>query len=252
MYQRCWFAPCRKRETVSVQFYRCSRCRRLWYCSRECQRLDWAGHKADCNVWSRMVEEGRAVWALTFDDQGNVGGEGGGVGMVGSDKASIVSAGGSSYVTALETVPGREREREGRDSSSLHAGGGGYEEGKPPPSPSRGSSRSFSRSNTALPRPTSTPTLATQTTTPTTTPTLSRLPRMTSFAENLSRKYRNATVGGRRGSGWDLMNSDSPRVEDIVRPHSVAGHYGDGGDERDVRAMAVAAMGRSTTPTPGM
>ena len=29
---------------------RCSRCKQVWYCSRECQKAHWKVHKPDCRA----------------------------------------------------------------------------------------------------------------------------------------------------------------------------------------------------------
>lgn len=36
---------------------RCSRCRVVYYCSRECQRKDWGQHRADCDLGQRVIEQ---------------------------------------------------------------------------------------------------------------------------------------------------------------------------------------------------
>ena len=47
MKQGC--ANCQKRATVDVEFKRCSRCKSIWYCSKECQVKHWSAcHKSDC------------------------------------------------------------------------------------------------------------------------------------------------------------------------------------------------------------
>jgi hypothetical protein len=44
---------CGKVETPSMKFERCSRCQTTFYCSRECQRVDWKilGHKQACRAF---------------------------------------------------------------------------------------------------------------------------------------------------------------------------------------------------------
>ena len=45
--QNC--ATCHKSADVDVEFKRCSRCKSIWYCSKECQVKHWSdGHKSDC------------------------------------------------------------------------------------------------------------------------------------------------------------------------------------------------------------
>ena len=54
----CEAAMCDARPE-SVQGERmCERCRRVSYCSRECLRGQWAGHKAVCSLESNMLDEG--------------------------------------------------------------------------------------------------------------------------------------------------------------------------------------------------
>eukprot|EP00752_Nemacystus_decipiens_P004295 g3924.t1 len=31
---------------------RCSRCKRIWYCSRRCQQADWGQHRPECRAWT--------------------------------------------------------------------------------------------------------------------------------------------------------------------------------------------------------
>ena len=47
MKEKC--ANCQKRADVDVEFKRCSRCKSIWYCSKECQVKHWSAcHKSDC------------------------------------------------------------------------------------------------------------------------------------------------------------------------------------------------------------
>jgi len=36
---------------------RCSRCKQVWYCCRECQLKDWKKHKPMCEVFSKNKSE---------------------------------------------------------------------------------------------------------------------------------------------------------------------------------------------------
>jgi len=40
---------CKKQETQQNQFQRCGKCKKVYYCSKECQRRDWPNHKKTCN-----------------------------------------------------------------------------------------------------------------------------------------------------------------------------------------------------------
>jgi hypothetical protein len=39
---------CRKVEGRKGEFKRCSQCKQVAYCSRDCQKADWKSHKAAC------------------------------------------------------------------------------------------------------------------------------------------------------------------------------------------------------------
>ena len=36
--------------TSAVADHRCGRCKKVWYCGRECQSKDWKKHKRNCNT----------------------------------------------------------------------------------------------------------------------------------------------------------------------------------------------------------
>ena len=38
-------------------FKRCSKCKSVWYCSRDCQVGDWPEHKAKCNQKAKEIKE---------------------------------------------------------------------------------------------------------------------------------------------------------------------------------------------------
>lgn len=57
--QKQWGARCNRcfSKSVNTKLLRCSRCRRFWYCSKDCQRKDWRGaHKEECTALSRHAE----------------------------------------------------------------------------------------------------------------------------------------------------------------------------------------------------
>lgn len=39
---------CKKKEQTGIHLKKCSRCKQVWYCSIECQRLDWQTHSSNC------------------------------------------------------------------------------------------------------------------------------------------------------------------------------------------------------------
>ncbi|KAG7097973.1 hypothetical protein E1B28_005283 [Marasmius oreades] len=59
----CGSEACNKEESTPAQFHRCSGCRQISYCSRECQKLDWRRHKPDCTHVQAVKAVGRAVAA---------------------------------------------------------------------------------------------------------------------------------------------------------------------------------------------
>ncbi len=38
-------------------FKRCSKCKSIWYCSKECQVSDWPNHKVVCNKKAKQLKE---------------------------------------------------------------------------------------------------------------------------------------------------------------------------------------------------
>ena len=58
----CWFNPscggCNKEETGNNLFLKCARCKKVCYCSVECQEEHWETHKGPCrmsNEWKREM-----------------------------------------------------------------------------------------------------------------------------------------------------------------------------------------------------
>lgn len=39
---------CHKSKSDSVKLYKCEMCKSIRYCSKECQKDDWARHKLEC------------------------------------------------------------------------------------------------------------------------------------------------------------------------------------------------------------
>lgn len=52
-------------KTVRVKLSRCSKCKTLHYCSRECQLADWPIHKQECTAFSRL----RTMYHKTYPDR---------------------------------------------------------------------------------------------------------------------------------------------------------------------------------------
>mmetsp|Transcript_1938 Transcript_1938/g.2863 ORF Transcript_1938/g.2863 Transcript_1938/m.2863 type:complete len:100 (+) Transcript_1938:990-1289(+) len=48
----CGHRSCQEKEKKVKGFRNCSRCKRIAYCSKECQRADWKRHKEECAVVS--------------------------------------------------------------------------------------------------------------------------------------------------------------------------------------------------------
>ena len=46
---------CKKCEKQAYK--RCSKCKSVWYCSRECQVGDWPNHKESCNRIAKELKE---------------------------------------------------------------------------------------------------------------------------------------------------------------------------------------------------
>ncbi|KAH9938435.1 uncharacterized protein B0H18DRAFT_967157 [Fomitopsis serialis] len=57
----CSRAGCEQREERSVQFKRCSACKRVSYCSPQCQKSDWKAHKPACKDYLETKEMTRAM-----------------------------------------------------------------------------------------------------------------------------------------------------------------------------------------------
>jgi hypothetical protein len=53
-------AVCNKPDSDQLKLKRCSRCHKVYYCSRECQVKDWKQHAASCKV-SKPLETSKAV-----------------------------------------------------------------------------------------------------------------------------------------------------------------------------------------------
>ena len=47
---KCQLKSCENKHGSNIKLRKCSGCLRMWYCSAECQRLDWNSHKKQCNI----------------------------------------------------------------------------------------------------------------------------------------------------------------------------------------------------------
>ena len=45
------------KKCTKQAFKRCSKCRSVWYCSKECQVGDWPEHKVSCNRIAKEAKE---------------------------------------------------------------------------------------------------------------------------------------------------------------------------------------------------
>lgn len=56
-----------KKNNINGTFSKCAGCRRTFYCSKECQKVDWSkgGHRVDCKRWA-IVEDGGMSLMLNF------------------------------------------------------------------------------------------------------------------------------------------------------------------------------------------
>ncbi|KAJ6543813.1 hypothetical protein B0H10DRAFT_2134097 [Mycena sp. CBHHK59/15] len=54
-------AACYKPESKDVKFQRCGSCKKVLYCSKECQKTAWSGHKPMCNIQGTNRKAVRAL-----------------------------------------------------------------------------------------------------------------------------------------------------------------------------------------------
>jgi len=61
---------CDKESCKETPLQRCSACNRINYCSRNCQRNDWARHKSECKEWQakKLEMEKKEIIELTSDE----------------------------------------------------------------------------------------------------------------------------------------------------------------------------------------
>mmetsp|Transcript_33755 Transcript_33755/g.85422 ORF Transcript_33755/g.85422 Transcript_33755/m.85422 type:complete len:1314 (-) Transcript_33755:702-4643(-) len=50
-------AACAKTEAASGDFKRCSQCKSVWYCDKECQKGHWKAHKKECAALAKKAQE---------------------------------------------------------------------------------------------------------------------------------------------------------------------------------------------------
>jgi hypothetical protein len=61
---------CRRRHCntslLTLELKKCSQCKSVQYCSKECQAADWrAGHKVECKILKEALENNAALKAQT-------------------------------------------------------------------------------------------------------------------------------------------------------------------------------------------
>lgn len=78
-YDRCDKQGCFRTETTTVQFRKCAQCKLPWYCSKECQAMDWkARHRKVCKEASEsrnMVAQLGKMMGMLGDASGGGAGD---------------------------------------------------------------------------------------------------------------------------------------------------------------------------------
>ena len=67
-------AKCHKTST-DKPLKRCAKCQNQWYCSRDCQKLDWKSHKAYCSSSQQSNTQSTPQATTNFDAMPKVAGE---------------------------------------------------------------------------------------------------------------------------------------------------------------------------------
>jgi ankyrin repeat protein len=68
---------CKKREKVEYSFSRCSRCQKVFYCSRDCQVADWNEHRLHCREGTTVTLSKDCVMENAMSNNKGVYGGGG-------------------------------------------------------------------------------------------------------------------------------------------------------------------------------
>lgn len=55
LYKRCMCCEKKPSDDIDVVLFRCSRCKRVAYCSKQCQAKDWKVHKQFCDTIIDLV-----------------------------------------------------------------------------------------------------------------------------------------------------------------------------------------------------
>lgn len=111
---------CDKTEVMGDIFKRCARCRDVFYCSRECQRIDWTQHKLVC-----VSKAGAGAAAATATTTEATAGAAAGVAGAGSaaGAASVSADAKENEAASGETKKGRyKRVKTYKTETISHAG----------------------------------------------------------------------------------------------------------------------------------
>ncbi|TDL16489.1 hypothetical protein BD410DRAFT_622369 [Rickenella mellea] len=59
--RNCCLSPCGKLESRVMEWKRCAACKEVWYCSGQCQKVDWPVHKPRCLQHKKNKQYMRAL-----------------------------------------------------------------------------------------------------------------------------------------------------------------------------------------------